>query len=55
MAAYGEHVVNLVDLEVGMRLGELLNAGREDMDEVNRLISVMKRLAQLRKRETTDY
>lgn len=42
LAAYGEHVLGLVelDLEVGMRLGELLNAKWSDVDEANRLITV---------------
>ena len=42
LAEYGEHVLGLVelDLEVGMRLGELLNARWSDVDEANRLISV---------------
>ena len=42
LAEYGEHVVGLVelDLEVGMRLGELLNAKWSDVDEANRLIFV---------------
>ena len=44
LAGYGEHVVALVelDLEVGMRLGELLNARREDVDKANELISIIK-------------
>lgn len=42
LAGYGEHVVALAepDLEVGMRLGELLNARWADVDEFDRLISV---------------
>ena len=42
LAAYGEHVVALaeLDLEVGMRLGELLNRRWADVDETNQLISV---------------
>ena len=42
LTEYGEHVLGLVelDLEVGMRLGELLNARWSDVDEPNRLISV---------------
>jgi integrase len=42
LAGYGEHVVGLaeLDLEVGMRLGELLNARWSDVDEGNRLISI---------------
>jgi integrase len=44
LKGYGEHVVALaeLDLEVGMRLGELLNARWADMDEFNRLISIIK-------------
>ncbi|MDQ3907790.1 MAG: tyrosine-type recombinase/integrase [Acidobacteriota bacterium] len=44
LALYGEHVVALaeLDLEVGMRLGELLNALWSEVDEDNRLISVTK-------------
>ena len=42
LAVYGEHVVALaeLDLEVGMRLGELLNARWADVDEVNKCISI---------------
>lgn len=42
LAVYGEHVVALaeLDLEVGMRLGELLNARWADVDGVNRHISI---------------
>jgi integrase len=42
LAVYGEHVVALaeLDLEVGMRLGELLNARWADVDEVNQYISI---------------
>jgi integrase len=42
LAAYGEHVVALaeLDLEVGMRLGELLNRRWADVDEANQLICV---------------
>jgi len=42
LAAYGEHLAALVelDLEVGMRLGELLNARWEDVDGANRLIVI---------------
>lgn len=44
LAGYGEHLVSLVelDLEVGMRLGELLNARWADIDETENLIYVMK-------------
>jgi integrase len=44
LAAYGEHVVALaeLDLEVGMRLGELLNARWADVDKANQFISVIK-------------
>jgi len=44
LAVYGEHVVALaeLDLEVGMRLGELLNARWADVDEFDKLIFVMK-------------
>jgi integrase len=44
LAVYGEHVVALaeLDLEVGMRLGELLNARWADVDESDRLVFVMK-------------
>jgi hypothetical protein len=43
-AVYGEQVVALaeLDLEVGMRLGELLNARWADVDEFDKLIFVMK-------------
>lgn len=42
LAVYGEHVVGLaeLDLEVGMRLGELLNGRWADVDEANQLISI---------------
>ncbi|HEX7956327.1 MAG TPA: tyrosine-type recombinase/integrase [Pyrinomonadaceae bacterium] len=42
LAVYGEHVVALaeLDLEVGMRLGELLNARWADVDGVNRHVSI---------------
>jgi len=42
LAGYGEHVVALaeLDLEVGMRLGELLNARWSDVDGTNQLISI---------------
>lgn len=41
---YGEHVVTLaeLDLEVGMRLGELLNARWAAVDEINRHIFIME-------------
>lgn len=44
LAAYGEHVAALaeLDLEVGMRLGELLHARWADMDESGKLISIKK-------------
>ncbi len=44
LAGYGEHLVALVelDLEVGMRLGELLNAQWGDVDDVDNLIYIMK-------------
>jgi len=44
LAAYGEHVVALaeLDLEVGMRLGELLNARWTDVDEVSQHIFIMQ-------------
>jgi integrase len=44
LAVYGEHVVALaeLDLEVGMRLGELLNTKWENVDETNQLVSVTK-------------
>lgn len=44
LAGYGEHVVALaeLDLEVGMRLGELLEARWAEVDEANQLISVIK-------------
>lgn len=44
LAGYGEHVVALaeLDLEVGMRLGELLDTKWADVDEDTRLISVTK-------------
>ena len=44
LTGYGEHVVALaeLDLEVGMRLGELLKALWAEVDEANRLISVTK-------------
>lgn len=42
LGGYGEHVVNSWRLiGRGMRLGELLKAGREEMDEANRLNSVI--------------
>jgi integrase len=42
LAVYGEHVITLaeLDLEVGMRLGELLNARWADVDEFDKLISI---------------
>jgi integrase len=42
LAAYGEHMLALVelDLEVGMRLGELLNAQWADMDDIERHIFI---------------
>lgn len=42
LAGYGEHLVALVelDLEVGMRLGELLNARLSDVSEIGRCIFV---------------
>lgn len=42
LAVYGEHVVMLaeLDLEVGMRLGELLNARWVDVDEIDQYISI---------------
>ena len=42
LVGYGEHVVALaeLDLEVGMQLGELLNARWADVDEVNQYISI---------------
>ncbi len=44
LAVYGEHVVALaeLDLEVGMRLGELLNTRWEDVDETNQLVFITK-------------
>jgi integrase len=44
LAVSGEHVVSLaeLDLEVGMRLGELLNLRWEDVDETNQIVSVTK-------------
>jgi integrase len=44
LAVYGEHVVALaeLDLEAGMRLGELLNVRWAEVDEANQLISVIK-------------
>jgi integrase len=44
LTVYGEHVVALVelDLEVGMRLGELLNARWADVDKADQLISIIK-------------
>jgi integrase len=44
LVVYGEHVVALaeLDLEVGMRLGELLNIKWEDVDETNQLIFITK-------------
>jgi integrase len=43
-AVYGEHVVALaeLDLELGMRLGELLNAKWADVDEIDQYIFIMK-------------
>jgi integrase len=43
LAGYGEHVVALaeLDLEVGMRLGELLKAKWVDVDKATRLISII--------------
>jgi integrase len=42
LAVYGEHVAALaeLDLEVGMRLGELLNARWADVDEIGQYISI---------------
>jgi integrase len=42
LPAHGEHLVALaeLDLEVGMRLGELLNATWRHVDEINQLITV---------------
>ncbi len=44
LTGYGEHVVALaeLDLETGMRLGELLKAVWAEVDESNQLISVTK-------------
>ena len=44
LAAYGEHVVALTELdpEVGMRLGELLNARWADVDEIDQSIFIMR-------------
>lgn len=44
LAGYGEHVVALaeLDLEVGMRLGELLNTRWEDVDQSDQYIFIMK-------------
>ncbi len=44
LEVYGEHVVVLteLDLEAGMRLGELLNARWSDVDEANQIISITK-------------
>lgn len=44
LAVYGEHVVALaeLDLEVGMRLGELLNTKWEDVDETSQLVFMTK-------------
>ncbi len=44
LAVYGEHVVALaqLDLEVGMRLGELLNIRWEDVDETNQFVFITK-------------
>jgi len=44
LTGYGEHVVALaeLDLEVGMRLGELLKARWAEVDEANQFISVIK-------------
>lgn len=44
LAVYGEHVVALaeLDLEVGMRLGELLNSRWADVDEINQYISIIQ-------------
>lgn len=44
LAVYGEHVIALaeLDLEVGMRLGELLNTKWSDVDETNQLVSIVK-------------
>lgn len=42
LAVYGEHAVALaeLDMEVGMRLGELLNARWADVDEIGQYISI---------------
>ena len=44
LAGYGEHLVLLtrLDLEVGMRLGELFNACWADVDEIDRYIFIMR-------------
>jgi integrase len=44
LAVYGEHVVALaeLDLEVGMRLGELLNARWADVDEIDGCLFIMR-------------
>lgn len=44
LTGYGEHVIALaeLDLEVGMRLGELLNARWADVDKANQIISIIK-------------
>jgi integrase len=44
LAVYGEHVVALaeLDMELGMRLGELLNAKWADVDEIDQYIFIMK-------------
>jgi integrase len=44
LAVYGEHAHALaeLDLEVGMRLGELLNTKWEDVDETNQLVFITK-------------
>jgi integrase len=44
LAVYGEHVVALaeLDLEMGMRLGELLNAKWADVDEIDQCIFIMR-------------
>jgi integrase len=44
LAVYGEHVIALaeLDLEVGMRLGKLLNTKWSDVDETNQFVSITK-------------
>lgn len=44
LAVYGEHVIALaeLDLEVGMRLDELLNTKWSDVDETNQLVFITK-------------